>query len=206
MSRFRGSTCKQARREKTDLYKKSGVRAFTSKCKADRLPGQHGQRGGRLSDYGVQLREKQKIKRIYGLTERQFRNLYQLASKRKGATGVLLLQLLESRLDNIVYRMGFGSTRAEARQLVSHRAISVNGKCVNIPSYRAEAGDIVAVRQKSHEQKRILAALELAQQRPQSEWIEVDTKKLSGKYKAIPQRSDLPVEFNEQLIVELYSK
>lgn len=206
MSRFLGSTCKQARREKTDLYKKSGVRAFTTKCKADRLPGQHGQRGGRLSDYGVQLREKQKIKRIYGLTETQFRNLYKLASKQKGATGVLLLQLLESRLDNIVYRMGFGSTRAEARQLVNHRAITVNGKCVNIPSYRAEAGDIIAVRQKAQEQKRILAALELAQQRPQSEWIEVDGKKLTGKYKAIPQRSDLPTEFNEQLIVELYSK
>lgn len=206
MSRYLGSTCKQARREKTDLYKKSGVRAFATKCKADRLPGQHGMRGGRISDYGVQLREKQKIKRIYGLTERQFRNLYQLASKLKGATGVLLLQLLESRLDNIVYRMGFGSTRAEARQLVSHRAITVNGKCVNIPSYRAEAGDVIAVKQKSQEQKRILAALELAQQRPQSEWIEVDSKKLTGKFKAIPQRSDLPTEFNEQLIVELYSK
>ncbi len=206
MSRYLGSTCKQARREKTDLYKKSGVRAFASKCKADRLPGQHGQRGGRISDYGVQLREKQKIKRIYGLTERQFRNLYQLAAKLKGATGVLLLQLLESRLDNIVYRMGFGSTRAEARQLVTHRAITVNGKCVNIPSYRAEAGDVIAVKQKAHEQKRILAALELSQQRPQSEWIEVDIKKLTGKYKAIPQRADLPTEFNEQLIVELYSK
>lgn len=206
MSRYRGPTCKQARRAKTDLYKKSGVRAFASKCKADRLPGQHGMRGGRLSDYGVQLREKQKIKQFYGLTERQFRNIYKEAARLQGPTGVLLLQLLESRLDNIVYRMGFGSTRAEARQLVNHRSIAVNGKCVNIASCSISPGDVISVRQKASSQKRIHAALELAQQRSQCEWIEVETKKLSGKFKAIPQRSELPAEFSEQLIVELYSK
>lgn len=206
MARYLGSTCKLARREGTDLQLKSGIRAIDGKCKLAVPPGQHGQKKGRLSDYGVQLRQKQMIRRIYGVLERQFRNYYKKASKQKGVTGELLLKLLERRLDNIVYRIGFASTRAEARQLVSHRSVTVNGKIVNIPSYQVSPGDVIEIREKSKSQTRILAALELAKQRAQSQWIEVDEKKLQGIFKSVPDRSDLPAEFNENLVVELYSK
>lgn len=206
MARYLGSTCKLARREGTDLHLKSGLRAIDGKCKLAVPPGQHGQKKGRLSDYGVQYRQKQMIKRIYGVLERQFRNYYKKASKQKGATGELLLKLLERRLDNIVYRLGFASTRAEARQLVNHRSVTVNGKIVNIPSYQASPGDVIEIREKSKAQARILAALELAKQRAQPQWIEVDEKKLQGIFKSVPDRSDLPAEFNENLVVELYSK
>jgi small subunit ribosomal protein S4 len=166
----------------------------------------HGERRGRLSDYGTQLREKQKVRRIYGILERQFRNYYTEAARRKGATGEILLQLLESRLDNVVYRMGFGATRAEARQLVSHKAILVNGKTVNVPSYQVAVGDVVSVREKAKNQLRVGAALELAEQRGFASWVEVDSKKKEGVFKAVPERTDLPSELNENLIVELYSK
>lgn len=206
MARYIGSTCKLARREGTDLQLKSGVRAIDSKCKIAVAPGQHGAKKGRLSDYGNQLREKQKIRRIYGVLERQFSNYYKKASKQKGVTGEILLQLLECRLDNVIYRMGFASTRAEARQLVNHRSILVNEKIVNIPSYQLKAGDMIEVREKSKAQARIQGALEVAKQRSQPHWIEIDDKKLQGTFKAIPERSDLPAEYNENLIVELYSK
>lgn len=206
MARYLGPKCKLSRREGTDLFLKSGVRPIDSKCKTEVIPGQHGQRRGRLSDYGVQLREKQKVRRTYGVLERQFRGYYKEAARRKGATGENLLQLLESRLDNVVYRMGFGSTRAEARQLVSHKAIAVNGELVNRPSYQLQEGDTVAVRGKASEQLRIKAALELAAQRGPSEWVSVDKAKLEGQFTRRPDRADLPPEINENLIVELYSK
>lgn len=206
MARYIGPTCKLARREGSDLSLKSGVRALDSKCKLSVAPGQHGQKKGRLSDYGVQLRQKQMIRRIYGVLERQFRKYYQEASRQKGATGEILLKLLERRLDNVVYRMGFASTRAEARQLVSHRAILVNNKIINIPSYQVAPGDIIEVKEKCKSQGRILAAVELAKKGKQPEWIEVDGTKLKGTFKTLPERSDLPSEFNENLIVELYSK
>ena len=206
MARYIGPKCKLSRREGTDLFLKSGVRPLESKCKAEIPPGQHGQRRGRLSDYGVQLREKQKVRRIYGVLEKQFRNYYKAADRLKGATGSNLLQLLETRLDNVVYRMGFGSTRAEARQLVSHKAIMVNGKTVNIPSYKVVPGDVVAIREKSQNQLRINAALELAAQRGLASWVEVDAKKKEGTFKVLPERSDLAADINENLIVELYSK
>ena len=206
MARYLGPKCKLSRREGTDLFLKSGVRALDSKCKAETVPGVHGARRSRLSDYGLQLREKQKVRRIYGVLERQFRSYYKEAARRSGATGENLLQLLEGRLDNVVYRMGFGSTRAEARQIVSHRSITVNGVVVNIASYQVKAGDVVAVREKAKAQLRIKNALELAGQRSPVEWVEVDAGKLEGTYKATPERSDLPAEINEQLIVELYSK
>lgn len=206
MARYTGSTCKLARREGTDLQLKSGVRAIDSKCKIASAPGQHGQKRGRLSDYGTQLRQKQMIRRIYGVLEKQFRNYYQKASKQKGVTGEILLKLLECRLDNVVYRMGLASTRAEARQLVSHRSILVNENIVNIPSYQLKPGDVIEVREKSKAQARIQGALEVAKQRAQPHWIEIDDKKLQGTFKAVPERSDLPVEYNENLIVELYSK
>ena len=206
MARYLGPKCKLSRREGTDLFLKSGIRPIDSKCKTETIPGQHGQRRGRLSDYGVQLREKQKVRRTYGILERQFRGYYKEAARRKGATGENLLQLLESRLDNVVYRMGFGSTRAEARQLVSHKAITVNGKLVNIPSYQVAEGDVVAIRQKAKEQLRIRAALDLASQRSQIEWLSVDHNKLEGQFTRKPDRSDLPPDINENLIVELYSK
>lgn len=206
MARYRGPKCKLSRREGTDLFLKSGVRPLESKCKAENPPGQHGQRRGRLSDYGVQLREKQKVRRIYGVLEKQFRNYYKKADNRKGATGVNLLQLLETRLDNVIYRMGFGSTRAEARQLVSHKAVLVNGKTVNVPSYVVAPGDTIAIREKSQNQLRINAALELAAQRGIAVWVEVDSKKKEGVFKALPERSDLSADINENLIVELYSK
>ena len=206
MARYLGPKCKLSRREGTDLFLKSGVRPIDSKCKTDTIPGLHGQRRGRLSDYGVQLREKQKVRRTYGVLEKQFRGYYKDAARLKGATGENLLQLLESRLDNVVYRMGFGSTRAEARQLVSHKSILVNGKVVNIPSYQISEGDVVSVREKAKEQLRIKAALELAGQRGPVEWMSVDQAKLQGQFIRKPDRADLPAEINENLIVELYSK
>jgi small subunit ribosomal protein S4 len=206
MARYIGPKCKLSRREGTDLFLKSGVRPLESKCKAEAIPGQHGARRGRLSDYGVQLREKQKVRRIYGVLEKQFRSYYKEAARRKGATGENLLQLLESRLDNVVYRIGFGSTRAESRQLVSHKAVLVNGEVVNIPSYQVKAGDVVSLRDKAKKQLRVQSAMALAAQRGEPEWIEVSTEKLEGVFKAAPERQDLPSEINENLIVELYSK
>lgn len=206
MARYIGPTCKLSRREGTDLFLKSGIRPLESKCRAESAPGQHGQRRGRLSDYGVQLREKQKVRRLYGVLEKQFRGYYKEAARRKGATGENLLQLLESRLDNVVYRMGFGSTRAESRQLVSHNAIMVNGEKVNIPSYQVQPGDVVSIREKSKNQLRIQSAVQLAAQRGTVEWIETDANKLQGTFKRSPDRGELPSEINENLIVELYSK
>jgi small subunit ribosomal protein S4 len=206
MARYIGPKCKLARREGTDLFLKSGVRALDSKCKIDNAPGQHGARRGRLSDYGVQLREKQKVRRIYGVLEKQFRGYYKEAARRKGNTGENLLQLLECRLDNVVYRLGFGSTRSEARQLVSHKAIAVNGKTVNIASYQVKEGDVVSVREKSKKQLRIENALKLAESRGGVEWVEVDAKKMEGTFKRVPERVDLSSDINESLIVELYSK
>ena len=206
MARYLGPKCKLSRREGTDLFLKSGVRPIDSKCKTEVIPGQQGQRRGRLSDYGVQLREKQKVRRTYGVLEKQFRGYYKEAARRKGATGENLLQLLECRLDNLVYRMGFGSTRAEARQLVSHRTIMVNGAVVNIPSCQCNAGDIIAVREKARQQLRIRAALELAGQRSDIDWVSVDSGKFEGRFIRVPDRDELPAEINENLIVELYSK
>ena len=206
MARYLGPKLKLSRREGTDLFLKSGVRAIDSKCKIDTAPGQHGARRGRLSDYGVQLREKQKVRRMYGILEKQFRNYYKEAARLKGNTGENLLQLLEQRLDNVVYRMGFASTRAEARQLVSHKATMVNGQVVNIPSFNVTAEDVVSVREKAKKQARIAAALELAEQREKPTWIEVDSNKMEGTFKRVPERTDLSAEINEQLIVELYSK
>ncbi len=207
MAKYIGPKCKLARREKTDLFLKSGVRALDTKCKLEQPPGQHGQRrGGRISDYGLQLREKQKVRRMYGIMERQFHNYYKEAARQKGATGTVLLQLLESRLDNVVYRMGFGSTRAEARQLVSHRAVLVNGRVVNVPSYQVNPGDTVSLKEKAQKQLRVQAALELTQQSGWVPWVEVDSTKMEGQLKQRPDRSDLSQEINESLIVELYSK
>jgi small subunit ribosomal protein S4 len=206
MARYIGPKCKLARREGTDLFLKSGARALESKCKLETAPGMHGARRGRLSDYGVQLREKQKVRRIYGILEKQFRGYYKEAARRKGATGENLLQLLESRLDNVVYRMGFASTRAEARQLVSHKGVLVNGTVVNVPSYQVQPGDVVAVREKAKKQLRIQSAVALAAQRADIEWIDVNTDKLEGVFKARPERAELTSEINENLIVELYSK
>jgi small subunit ribosomal protein S4 len=206
MARYLGPKLKLSRREGTDLFLKSGVRPLDSKCRAETVPGQHGARRTRLSDYAVQLREKQKVRRFYGVLERQFSNYYRAADGEKGNTGENLLQHLEGRLDNVVYRMGFGSTRAESRQLVSHKAITVNGKAVNIPSFRVKPDDVIAVREKSRGQLRIQAALELAVQRGSVDWVEVDATKMQGIFKRMPDRAELPSEINENLIVELYSK
>lgn len=206
MARYIGPKCKLARREGTDLFLKSARRSLDSKCKLDSVPGQHGNRRTRLSDYGLQLREKQKIRRIYGVLERQFRRYFEEASRRKGSTGELLLQLLESRLDNVVYRMGFGSTRAEARQLVAHKAITVNGQVVNIPSFSVRAGDVVAIREKAKKQTRIQEALNLATQIGLPGWVSVDANKMEGTYKNVPDRVELYSDINEQLVVEFYSK
>jgi small subunit ribosomal protein S4 len=206
MARYLGPKLKLSRREGTDLFLKSGIRPLDSKCKADVVPGQHGARRTRLSDYAIQLREKQKVRRLYGVLEKQFRNYYKTADRQKGATGENLLRLLESRLDNVVYRMGFGSTRAESRQLVSHKAILVNGKAVNIASYQVADEDVVAVREKSKSQLRIQASLQLSAQRSAVEWVAVDGDKMEGVFKRPPDRSELPSEINESLIVELYSK
>ena len=206
MAKYTGPKCKLSRREGTDLFLKSGVRALDSKCKADVAPGQHGQRRGRLSDYGVQLRQKQLIRRLYGVLEKQFRNYYKKAARQKGATGENLLSLLETRLDNVVYRSGFGSTRAEARQLVNHKAVMVNDQTVNICSYTVNPGDVIEVREKAKKQGRVQAAIELAEQRAPCEWIDIDVKAMKAVFKSLPERSELPAELNEHLVVELYSK
>ena len=206
MARYRGPSLRLSRREGTDLFLKSGVRAIESKCNMDAVPGVHGARRGRLSDYGLQLREKQKVRRMYGILEKQFRNYYKTAARKKGATGENLLQLLEGRLDNVVYRIGFGSTRSESRQLVSHASVLVNGQVVNIASYQVQPGDLVSVREKAKKQLRIQSAMSLAAQRGRVDWIEVNEGNLEGTYKSAPERADLPSEINERLIVELYSK
>ena len=206
MARYLGPTCKLSRREGTDLFLKSGVRPLESKCRAESSPGQHGQRRGRLSDYGIQLREKQKVRRIYGILEKQFRNYYKSAARTKGNTGENLLTLLESRLDNVVYRMGFGSTRAESRQLVGHNAVLVNGSKVNIASYQVSIGDVISLREKAKKQLRVQSALQLASQRGESSWLNVNSEKMEGTFIRNPDREDLPSEINENLIVELYSK
>jgi small subunit ribosomal protein S4 len=208
MAKYTGSKCRQCRREGGKLFLK-GEKCFTAKCAVENRPfppGQHGQRRTRLSDYATQLREKQKVRRIYGILERQFRNYYKKAAGTKGSTGENLLQLLEGRLDNVVYRMGFSSSRSESRQLVRHNAISVNGARVNIPSYQVQPNDVISVNEKSRNQPRIQSAMDLAQQRGIAEWIDVDTKKMQGVYKARPERAELPADINEHLIVELYSK
>ncbi len=206
MAKYTGPTCKLARREGTDLFLKSGIRSLESKCKLDRPPGPATGRRGRASDYALQLREKQKLRRMYGLMEKQFHNYYKKASQKKGSTGENLLQYLEQRLDNVCWRMGFGSTRAEARQLVGHKAITVNGVVVNAPSYIVQPHDVVAVREKAKKQNRLAESVDLAQQRGVPEWIEVDSKKMEGVFKSVPVRSDLPADINEALVVELYSK
>ena len=208
MAKYIGPKCKLMRREGADLSLKSSRRAVDTKCKIDNPPGMHGAgtRKPRQSDYGLQLREKQKLRRIYGILERQFRNYYKEASRLKGSTGENLLQLLEARLDNVVYRMGFGSTRAEARQLVNHKAIMVNGAIVNIPSYVVSPDDVVSVREKSRKQARISEAMALAEQIGFPGWVDVDQTKFEGTFKALPDRSELPPDINEQLVVELYSK
>lgn len=189
-----------------DLSLKSSARPLESKCNLEKPPGQHGARRPRLSDYGMQLREKQKLRRIYGVLERQFANYYREAARRKGSTGENLLKLLESRLDNVAYRMGFGVTRAEARQLVSHRAILVNGKRINIPSYHVLPEDVISIHDKSRNQTRVQYSLQLAQSRGFVDWVEVDADKMAGIFKRVPDRSDLPADINESLVVELYSK
>lgn len=208
MARYIGPKCKLMRREGTDLSLKSARRSVDTKCKIENTPGQHGAgaRKPRLSDYGLQLREKQKLRRTYGVLEKQFRNYYKAASRIKGSTGENLLQLLESRLDNVVYRMGFGSTRAEARQLVSHKSILVNGESVNIPSYMVKPEDVISVREKSRKQARINESMSLAEQGGFPDWINVDHSKFEGTFKALPMRSELPADINESLVVELYSK
>jgi small subunit ribosomal protein S4 len=207
VARYIGPKAKLSRREGTDLFLKSARRSLDSKCKLDSKPGQHGRTSGaRTSDYGNQLREKQKVKRMYGILERQFRRYFAEADRRKGNTGENLLKLLESRLDNVVYRMGFGSTRAEARQLVSHKAITVNGNVVNIASYQVKSGDVVAVREKAKKQTRIVEAISLAEQSGMPSWVTVDGKKMEGTYKSMPDRSEIANDVNESLIVELYSR
>ena len=207
MARYLGPTCKLARREGTDLFLKSGIKSLDAKCKLETLPGATaGRRRARISDYGLQLREKQKLRRMYGVLERQFRNYYKKAARLKGSTGENLLQLLEGRLDNTVYRMGFASTRAEARQLVNHKAIEVNGRVVSIPSYQVEAGDTIVVREKARQQSRIQSAMEIATQVGRPDWVDVDDKKMTGVLKALPERDDILPDINENLVVELYSK
>jgi small subunit ribosomal protein S4 len=206
MARYLGPKCKLSRREGTDLFLKSRARPIESKCQIDKLPGIQGSRPKRLSDYALQLREKQKLRRIYCVLEKQFRKYYKEAARRKGATGENLLQILECRLDNVVYRMGFGSTRNEARQLVSHKSILVNGQSVNIPSYQVQPSDTVSIREKSKKQLRIQSALDIAEQYGLPDWVDVNIKSMEGVFKSVPERSELPSEINEQLVVELYSK
>lgn len=206
MARYRSPTCKMSRREGVDLMLKGRARSLSSKCNLERLPGQHGDRKPRLSDYGIQLREKQKVKRIYGVLERQFRNYYRKAARARGSTGKKLLAFLETRLDNVVYRMGFGATRAESRQLVTHKAIAVNGQVVSTPSYQVAASDEVSVVAKSRQQLRIKDALSVIEQIGFPDWVEVDIEKMKGVFKSVPERSDLPSDINEALVVELYSK
>ena len=207
MARYTGPTLRLSRREGTDLYLKSGVRAIESKCNMDSPPGvAAGARRGRLSDYGLQLREKQKVRRMYGVLEKQFRNYYKKAASTKGNTGENLLSLLEKRMDNVVYRMGFGCTRAEARQMVSHKAFKVNGKVMNIPSYQVQPGDEIQVRDNKKGHLRIAAALKISATREDCDWLEVDEANLKGVFKSVPDRTDLSTEINENLIIELYSK
>lgn len=206
MAKYTGPKCKLSRREGVDLELKSALRPLDSKCKLDQIPGQHGARRTRLSDYALQLREKQKLRRIYGILEKQFRNYYKAAASQKGSTGENLLSLLETRLDNVVYRSGFGATRAEARQLVNHKAIMVNNKVVNIPSYRVKPNDVITVREKAKKQTRITDSINLAKTRGIAEWISLDENKLEATFKNVPERTDLPPDINEQLVVELYSK
>jgi len=207
VARYIGPKCKLMRREGTDLLLKSKSRSLDSKCKIDNQPGQHADKSPRLSDYGLQLREKQKLKRIYGVLEKQFRLYYKKDARKSGSTGENLLQLLECRLDNVVYRMGFGSTRAESRQLVSHKAILVNGITVNIPSFQVSAEDIISIKEKAKNQIRIKDSLALNDQYGDtSSWVSVDGKKMEGVFKSIPERMDLPSDINESLVVELYSK
>jgi small subunit ribosomal protein S4 len=207
MARYTGPKCRLSRREGADLLLKSRARPLDSKCKLETPPGQHGaRRQRRMSDYALQLREKQKLRRMYGVLEKQFRNYYAKAAQKKGATGENLLKALECRLDNVVYRMGFGSTRAESRQLVSHKAITVNGRCVNIPSYQIKPSDVVAIREKARKQARIQDSLAVAEQYGFPDWVDVDTSKMEGVFKAVPEREELPPDISEQLVVELYSK
>ena len=207
MARYIGPKCKLSRREGRDLLLKSGIRSHDSKCKSETVPGQHGRtRRPRISDYGVQLREKQKVRRIYGVMEKQFKTYYKQAARKKGVTGDNLLQMLESRLDNVVYRMGFASTRAEARQLVSHKAILVNDKKINIPSYQLSPGDTVSLNDKAQSQSRVQQSLEIAKNREECDWVDVNISSYSGTYKNIPERASLDTDINENLIIELYSK
>jgi small subunit ribosomal protein S4 len=206
VAKYTGPKCKLSRREGVDLELKSALRPLDSKCKLDQIPGQHGARRTRLSDYALQLREKQKLRRIYGILEKQFRNYYKAAASQKGSTGENLLSLLETRLDNVVYRSGFGATRAEARQLVNHKAIMVNNKVVNIPSYQVKPNDVITVREKAKKQTRITDSINLAKTRGIAEWISLDENKLEATFKNVPERTDLPPDINEQLVVELYSK
>ncbi len=206
MARYIGPTCKLSRREGTDLFLKSRGKSLETKCKLDQQPGQHGSKRGRMSDYAVQLREKQKMRRIYGVLEKQFRNYYFKAAQKKGSTGGNLLSLLESRLDNVVYRMGFSSTRAEGRQLVSHKSILVNGKVLNIPSYQVKSGDQISVTDKAKAQQRIKDSLQVTEQYGFPTWVDVDVNQMRGIFKSIPDRSELGTDLNEQLVVELYSK
>lgn len=208
MARYTGPVCRLCRREGDKLFLK-GEKCFSSKCSIEKRPnppGQHGAKRGRLSDYAVQLREKQKLRRVYGILEKQFRSYYKEADRRRGSTGENLLQLLESRLDNVVYRMGFGASRTEARQLVRHNAITLNGNKVNIPSLQLKPGDIIATSGKGKDQLRVKTSLEMAEQRGIAEWLQVDFKKMEGTFKAVPERSELPSDINEHLVVELYSK
>ncbi len=206
MARYLGPTCKLSRREGTDLFLKSRGKSLSSKCKLDQPPGQHAQKRTRSSDYALQLREKQKLRRIYGVLERQFSKYYQMAAQRKGSTGENLLSLLECRLDNVVYRMGFASTRAEARQLVSHKAILVNDKVSNVPSYQVSAGDVIAIAEKAKGQLRVADALQVTEQYGFPSWVDVDSKLMQGQFKSLPDRTELGSDINEQLVVELYSK
>ncbi len=206
MARYLGPTCKLSRREGTDLFLKSRGKSLENKCKLEQKPGQHGAKRARSSDYALQLRAKQRIRRIYGILEKQFRNYYHIADMQKGATGENLLNLLETRLDNVVYRMGFASTRAEARQLVSHKAIIVNNQITNIPSYHVQPGDEIKIREKSKKQQRIVDSLGVAEQYGFPVWMDVNVKEMTGIFKSLPDRVDLGSDMNEQLVVELYSK
>jgi small subunit ribosomal protein S4 len=206
MARYLGPTCKLSRREGTDLFLKSRGKSLENKCKLDQRPGQHGTKRTRTSDYAMQLRAKQRLRRIYGILEKQFSNYYKVADQKKGATGENLLNLLESRLDNVVYRMGFASTRAEARQLVSHKALMVNGAAINVPSYQLSPGDVISIREKAKKQQRIIDALTVTEQYGFPSWVEVNSKTMTGTFTSLPDRADLGSDINEQLVVELYSK
>ncbi|MGJ0486307.1 MAG: 30S ribosomal protein S4 [Methylomicrobium sp.] len=206
MARYLGPTCKLSRREGTDLFLKSRGKSLEGKCKLDQRPGQHGTKRTRNSDYAMQLRAKQRLRRIYGVLEKQFSNYYKIADLKKGATGENLLNLLESRLDNVVYRMGFASTRAEARQLVSHKAFLINGATINVPSYQVSPGDVISVKEKAQKQQRIIDALAVTEQYGFPSWVDVNSKSMTGTFTSLPDRADLGSDINEQLVVELYSK